>query len=37
MFGDKIIGIGMVDIDPIIHFDEDDMLGSQTLKVSYIC
>ena len=31
MLGDRIIGIGMIDIDPIINFDMDDMLGSQAL------
>lgn len=35
MFGDKMIGTGTIDIDPIINFDEKNMIGSQILNVSY--
>lgn len=33
MLGDRIIGTGTIDIDPILNFDEKNMLGSQALQI----
>lgn len=32
MLGDRMIGAGTIDIDPMINFDENNMIGSQLLN-----
>ena len=34
MINDKVIGLGIIDIDPIISFDENAMMGSKLITVS---